>query len=229
MSVFFKKCALPLSIVLASIAIFLLVWWGVCIWRDINLHPAIWKPYWDWISENGTFAIGIITALLLISAGLLAGSQLLEMRRSRYAELMVHLEEKWDSAQFIEMRHRIDMERHKIELQLHKEDLSDSELKKKVVRKFGEVIKESDEYARKDFFTLTSILDHFETLAYLINKDYIPMEDVRETFGAAMVNYFGLFEYYIKEIARKQPGNHKAYEQLEAVTIKLRPTFMGES
>lgn len=63
-------------------------------------------------------------------------------------------------------------------------------------------------------------MDFFEELAFLIRKDYIPLEHARRTFGGPMVNYYKLFEDYVKEI-RKVPSDEHAYEELRHVVENL--------
>lgn len=225
MTEFFRKYALPLSIVIASIAIALLVWWGLCIWQEIHECSITSKAYCDWVTHSGDFAAVIITTLLLIAAGLLAGSQLVVLRRSGYAQLLLHIEEQWDSPHFMDMRYAVDRERHSILQKLRNNNLGDIELQKILLKKFGEKVQSFDENSKKEYFTFTGIIDFWETFAYLIRKKNIPMEDVKETFGALMVNYYDMFSYYIENVARKQSGNSKAYEQLEHIVKELRPTY----
>ena len=87
-------------------------------------------------------------------------------------------------------------------------------------RKVTERMRTAEQENHKDYFLLTRPLDFFEELAFLVRKNYIPLEDARRTFGGPIVTYYKLFEDYVKEM-RQEPGNEDAYKELEKVIKNL--------
>lgn len=217
---FFTRIAAPLGAVLLFISIAVLVWWAVCIWGDIRSSPIVGQQIWWWIESHETIAFAFVTGFLLAATGMLAASQLVSMRRNRYAELLMHLDEQWESDSFINRRHMIDKKCHDIVQKLKEDHLDDAETQRRLKDELGEFMMTASDNAQKDVFVVASVLGFFETLAYLVRKNYIPLENVRHTFGPAMLNYYDLFENYIKEL-RKDPANKGAYKEMESVVHEL--------
>lgn len=162
-----------------------------------------------WLEKYQGFVAGIIGASLLLAAAIFAILQLRATRRISYAALLVKLAMDWNSEEFIKSRKRI--------LEVAPIELSEVEQRSKLKEQFLTAQKERAE----DFFILTKPLDFFEDLAFLIRKHYIPMEDVRRTFGDAMVVYHDIFKECIDEL-RSLPENKNAYRELEEVTKQLK-------
>lgn len=163
---------------------------------------------WSWLETYQAFAAGSIGAFLLLWAAVFAAIQLRATRRTSYADLLVRLAEEWNSDSFIASRYLM--------MKLAPVTMDQEEQQCKVTER----MKIAEQEGHKDYFLLTRPLDFFEELAFLIRKNYIPLEDARRTFGGPMVNYYKLFEDYVKEM-RKLPGDEHAYEELEHIVKKL--------
>lgn len=163
---------------------------------------------WSWLQTYQAFVAGSIGACLLLWAAVVAMSQLRAARRTSYADLLVRLTEEWNSDSFIASRQLL--------LKLAPLEMDEEEQRRKVVERMRIVKQESHE----DYFLLTRPLDFFELLAFLVRKNYIPLEDARRTFGEPMVAYYKLFEDCVQEM-RTVPGNKDAYKELEKVIENL--------
>ena len=163
---------------------------------------------WGWLETHQAFVAGSIGACLLLYAAAVAMFQLRAARRTSYADLLVRLNEEWNSDAFIASRHLM--------LKLAPVEMEQEEQCRKVTERMRAVEKEN----HKDYFLLTRPLDFFEELAFLIRKNYIPIEHARRTFGGSMITYYKLFEDYVKEM-RKSPGDKNAYKELEEVVRNL--------
>lgn len=199
--------------VLVIISLIVLGSLTVAIMGMFGLSGGVWdllRDYinWGWLQKYQTFVAGSIGTCLLLSAAVIAIFQLRGARRTGYADLLVRLTEEWNSGPFIESRHLI--------LKLAPLEMDEEEQRRKVVERMETAQQES----HQDYFLLTRPLDFFEELAFLIRKHYVPLEDVRRTFGEPMVVYYKLFESCIKEM-RKRPENANAYKELEEVVKQL--------
>lgn len=163
---------------------------------------------WSWLQTYQAFVAGSIGACLLLWAAVVAMSQLRAARRTSYADLLVRLTEEWNSDSFIASRQLL--------LKLAPLEMDEEEQRRKVVERMRIVKQESHE----DYFLLTRPLDFFELLAFLVRKNYIPLEDARRTFGEPMVAYYKLFEDCVQEM-RTVPGNKNAYKELQKVVQEL--------
>ncbi len=162
----------------------------------------------DWLLKYQAFVSGSVAALLLLWAVALALFQLRTMGRTTYADLLLRVSEEWDSDPFIRSRHLI--------LEIAPIDMEESEQRKAVKETMETVAGKGHE----NYFILTRPLDFLEGLAFLVRKNYIPLDDVHRAFGQPMVMYYQLFQDYIEEM-RNQPGNSKAYTELSEVVKKL--------
>lgn len=163
---------------------------------------------WSWLESYQTFVAGSIGAFLLLWAIVIAIFQLRAARGTSYADLLARLAEEWNSDSFIDSRHLI--------MKLAPIEMNPKEQRQKVTERMRATEKDTD----KDYFLLTRPLDFFEGLAFLIRKEYIPLKDATRLFGGPMVSYYKLFEDYVKEM-RNEPGNEKAYAELEEVVKNL--------
>ncbi len=164
---------------------------------------------WGWLQRYQALAVGSVGAFLLLWAVVIAMFQLRAATRTSYADLLGRLAEEWNSDSFIVSRHLM--------MKLAPITMDQEEQQRKVTER----MKIAEQEGHEDYFLLTKPLDFFEELAFLIRKNYIPLEDARRTFGGPMVSYYNLFEAHVKEIMRKQPGNEHAYEELQHVVKDL--------
>lgn len=162
-----------------------------------------------WLENYQGFVVGVIGASLLLAASIFAILQLRAARRISYADLLIRLAMDWNCDEFVKSRKRI--------LEVAPIELSEVEQRSRLKKQFLIAQKESSE----DFFILTKPLDFFEDLAFLIRKNYIPMEDVSRTFGDAMVVYHDIFKDCI-DVLRSLPENKNAYCELEEVVKQLK-------
>lgn len=163
---------------------------------------------WSWLETYQAFAAGSIAALLLLWAAVFAAIQLRAARRTSYADLLVRLAQEWNSGSFIASRYLM--------MKLAPVTMNQEEQRAKVTER----MKTAEQEGHKDYFLSSRPLDFFEELAFLIRKGYIPLEDARRTFGGPMVNYYKLFEDYVKYMGTF-PGDEHAYEELEHVVENL--------
>lgn len=163
---------------------------------------------WSWLKTYQTFVAGSIGAFLLLWAAVVAMFQLRAARRTSYADLLVRLAEEWNSDSFIESRRLV--------MRLTPVGMEQEKQRSQVMER----MKTAEQKGHNDYFLLTRPLDFFEELAFLIRKNYILLEDARRTFGGPMVNYYKLFEDYVKEM-RKIPGDENAYKELEHIVENL--------
>lgn len=190
----------------------LVILWSliVTVMGIFGLSGGIWdwlRYYinWDWLGKYQAFVAGSIGAFLLFWAAGVATFQLRAARRTSYADLLERLYEEWDSERYIKSREAL--------FELAPLDMEQSEQSHKVAEKMKTATKE-------DYFLLTRPLDFFEVLAFLIRKNYIPLEDATRTFGEAMVAYYKMFEDCINDM-RQVTGNENAYKELEEVVKEL--------
>ncbi len=209
----FKTCiALFLIIVLISLCSLILTIMGT-----FGLSGGIWDWLWScinwsWLETYQDLAAGSIGALLLASAAIVAISHLRAVRRISYAELLGRLTEQWNSDAFIESRYRL--------LEIAPQGMDEEVLRKKI----AEIMITTQQKNHKDYFILTRTLDFFEELAFLVRKKDIPLEDAHRLFGDSMVEYYKLFEDFVKE-QRKLPENPNAYKELEQVVETLTEKY----
>lgn len=163
---------------------------------------------WGWLQTYQALAVGSVGAFLLLWAVVVAMFQLRSATRTSYADLLVRLTEEWNSDSFIASRQLL--------LKLAPLEMDEEEQRRKVVERMRIVKQESHE----DYFLLTRPLDFFELLAFLVRKNYIPLEDARRTFGEPMVTYYKLFEDCVQEM-RTVPRNKDAYKELQKVVEEL--------
>ena len=82
----------------------MLIFSGVWIWRDVQNYETISK----WVETHQTFTAGIAGAIVMFLGVSIAWWQLNSVRRTRYAQLLLHLNQVWDSDYYVESRSLID-------------------------------------------------------------------------------------------------------------------------
>lgn len=188
-------------IVLGALVVTIVGIFGIsgCVWDWLFGHID-----WSWLEKYQGFVVGSIGACLLLWAAGVATFQLRAARRTSYADLLGRLTEEWNSDSFIKSRHLI-MQLAPVEMDLEEQR-----------RKVTERMRIAEQENHEDYFLLTRPLDFFEELAFLVRKNYIPLEHARRTFGGPIITYYKLFEDYVKEM-RQELGNEDAYKELEKV------------
>jgi len=191
--------------ILLFLSIGVLVYSGLWIWMDARTYETFSK----WLAIHQTFAAGIVGALTMLLGISIAWWQLSSVRRTRYAELLLHLSQVWDSNHYVESRNLID--------NITREVSRGDEAKVKLCEK----LEKSDKEGERDYFVLIRTPNFFEALAFLVRRKYIPLSDTRDYFGQAIVYYHDLFSTHISQERRKS-GHEKTYELWSGLADKLR-------
>lgn len=186
----------------------------LCIIKLFCLEGSTWQNIcsyidWIWLEKYQAFFVGSVVTSLLFVAALIALYQLDAARKISYADLLIRLSNEWNSEPYMESRRRIfEIAPLHMDLEQQRQNLK-------------ERISQSQQGDAKDYFILTMPIDFFECLALLTRRGYIPLKDVKRTYGGAMVSYFKSFKYWITDM-RSTPGNEDAYVELEAVINDLK-------
>ncbi len=140
-----------------------------------------WTLTWNTVLAIATVVMALAVAATVIYAWLTVHHN----KKARYADLLMRLNQTWDSKQFIKSRMLVNKYCHGIT-----PEESCQNLKKAVVY--------FDKTDMEEFYIIVRIANFFENLGFLGRKGYIIKEDSVELFGPTAKNYWNMFSSLVK-------------------------------
>lgn len=195
---------IPVWILLFVVILGVLTYIGLWIWRSVQTYETVDK----WVADYQTLIVGFAGALVMFLGVLIAWGELGSMGRTRCAELLLRINEIWNSDPYVESRYLIDQE----VTQAGSEEGGKARLSRK--------LKESDSKGEKDYFILTRAPNLLETLAFLVEEKYLPVRQARDLFGQPMKSYYEKVSTYIEEM-QKIRGKEETYKLMKTVAGRL--------
>lgn len=142
----------------------------------------------------------LLAGLIITCVGLsYAARECALIKRSREAEILMHVTEIWDSGEYIKARSIIE------------------ENKSNLAQK----IKEYEEKNDERYFIIGKIGNFFENVGLLVVKKYLPRNVVMELIGPTVKYYYGLYKEDIEQSRRKKklPDIYRYFEYLAKVEL----------
>jgi len=141
--------------------------------------------YYDWmLTWNMVLAISTaVMALAIIITAVFAIVQLLNVKKARCSDLLMRLNQVWDSDEYIRSRRTVN--RHASGLNLEEQSQS---LKESLIA--------YNDYNAEEYFIMIRVANFFENLGFLIGKKYINRKETLELFGSAANRYWKLFSQF---------------------------------
>ena len=139
----------------------------------------------DWtLTWNTVLAISTaLMAIAIVVTAIFAIVQLWNVKKTRCSDLLMRLDQIWDSNDFIHSRSMINQ--HAGELTL--EEASKS---------LKELLVSLDKTNAEDYFIMVRIANFFENLGFLVCIGYLNHKDAYELFGASAERYWKLFSEF---------------------------------
>lgn len=155
----------------------------------------------DWVAANQTFAVGVLTWIILIGGWSWAWLRICHIERDRQWNILMHIGERWSSAEMASAR--------KLALTLGKQGI------KKTLLPNGEWHKEG-------YFELVALGGFFEELGIAVKQHYIDAKLINKRIGGSIVKYYGLYKGYIDEIQQTKPTVYANFRDLAKEVEDLR-------
>lgn len=178
---------------------------------EFVLSMAWWNNNWDMVSAIAAW----VTAVAIITGFIIACQQIIELKRSRYAELFIHLFDNFED---------LNKDRTVVEFRTYLDNLSFiDECKKECIYKGKDEIKIPEEISEKilcdykEKFSennpLDKICNFFEKLGILKGK-YIPIKLIDQFFGDSIVFHW-IALYPITTFRRSEFQKRELFLQFE--------------
>ena len=166
----------------------------------VQLDPTEWTGLATWIYVGLTLGILIV---LIYAAWAPLRSQAKardEETKTRRAEYMIHLSERWSSPFLIASRKMIN----------------------KVGNQLSQTLLQDKVEQRDEFYNLTAVAIFFEDLGIAVAKDWIGLKEAYDFLGPSVLWYYPLYESYIDAVQKKRNDkNIFKYFKLLAKRIEL--------
>jgi len=138
--------------------------------------PIDWTLTWNTVLAIST----AIMALAIVITAIFAIVQLWNIKKSRCSDLLMRLDEIWDSNDYIRSRAMINQHAGGSTLEEGSHNLRES-------------LVSLDEANAEEYFIMIRIANFFENLGFLVYKDYLNRKDALELFGSSAQRYWKLF------------------------------------
>ena len=141
--------------------------------------------YYEWtLTWNTVLAISTaVMAVAIVATAIFAIVQLWNVKKARCSDLLMRLDQMWDSNDYIRSRSMIN------------QHASDSTLEK-ASQNLKELLVSLDETNAKEYFIMVRIANFFENLGFLVCKGYLNHKDAFELFGSSAQRYWKLFSEF---------------------------------
>jgi len=148
----------------------------------------------DWtLTWNAVLAIStVIMALAIIVTAGFAIVQLWNIKKSRCSDLLMRLDQIWDSNDYIRSRSMINQHASGSTLEEASQNLKES-------------LVSLSEANAEEYFIMVRIANFFENLGFLVYKDYLNRKDALELFGSAVRRYWKLFFGFVSDRRSESP------------------------
>ena len=136
----------------------------------------------DWtLTWNTVLAIATaLMALAIVITAIFAIVQLWNIKKARYSDLLMRLDQIWDSKDYIRSRSMVNQHASGSTLGEASKNLKESLV----------ALREAKE---EDYFIMVRIANFFENLGFIIFNGYLNRKDALELFGSATRRYWRLF------------------------------------
>jgi len=170
-----------------------------------------WTLTWNTVAAIST----ALMAVTIIFTVIFAVKQLLSMKGTRCSDLLMELDQTWNSKEYIRSRKMI-------------HDYSHSSNSEEAPQSLKEALKTFEETNAEEFFIMIRIANFFENLGFLGRKKYLDRKDALELFGDTAQNYWNLFSAFVsyqrEEREEKQPRAWVYFEDLASRFTKVPDT-----
>ena len=141
--------------------------------------------YIDWtLTWNTVLAISTaIMALAIIATAVFASVQLWNIKKARCSDLLMRLDQIWDSNDYICSRSMINQHASGSTFEEASQNLKES-------------LVPLDEANAEEYFIMVRIANFFENLGFLVCKGYLNHKDAFELFGSSVQRYWKLFSEF---------------------------------
>ncbi len=162
------------------------------------------------LTWNTVLAIATaVMALAIVITAIFAIVQLWNIKKARCSDLLMRLDQIWDSNDFIRSRSMINQK------------ASGSTLKE-ASQKLKESLVSLDKANAEEYFIMIRIANFFENLGFLVCKDYLNYNDALELFGSSVHRYWKLFSEFTRyrrdSTTLKQP---EAWKHFESLSVRI--------
>lgn len=166
-----------------------------------------WTLTWNIVLPIST----ALMALAVTGTAVFAIVQLWSIKKARCSDLLMRLDQIWDSNDYIHSRTIINQHASGSTLEEGSHNLRES-------------LVSLDEANAEEYFIMIRIANFFENLGFIVYKDYLNRKDALELFGSAAQRYWKLFFeftcYRRYDGTPKQPDAWIHFESLSTITPK---------
>ncbi len=166
--------------------------------------------YYEWTLFWNT-VLAISTALMALAIGITAGFaivQLWNIKKARFSDLSMRLNQIWDSNDYICSRSMINQHASGSTLEEASQNLKES-------------LMSLSKTNAKEYFIMIRIANFFENLGVIVSKDYLNHEEALEFFGSAARRYWKLFSEYARYRRNSVPKQPTAWIYFESLIMVI--------
>jgi len=127
----------------------------------------------------------MLMALAITATAVFAIVQLWNIKKSRCSDLLMRLDQIWDSNDYIRSRSMINQDTSGLTLEEASQNLK-------------ELLVSLDESNTEEYFIMIRIANFFENLGFLVCKNYLNHKDAFELFGSSAQRYWKLFSEFAR-------------------------------
>lgn len=165
----------------------------------------------DWTLTWNT-VLAISTALMVLAIAITAGYAIVQLRhikKTRCSDLLMRLDEIWDSKDYIHSRWMINKYGYGTTLEEASQNLK-------------EAMMSFDEVNAEEYFIIVRVANFFENLGLLTHNDYLTRKEALGLFGSAARRYWRLFSdfaYYRRQYST--PKQSDAWVYFESLSMEV--------
>lgn len=168
------------------------------------------KSGWEvasWIAQ-------VIIALATVSGALFAGKQLVDVRRSSRAALLLQLDERFDSQELRDARTLFADMHGDIQQIVSGQNLNANDQKKRelVCQEWTKTLNNLLSQDHSGYLRLLGYLGFFETIGVMVKKKYIAEHDVMDLYRGPLVDIGGAFSTHIAERSKEMGVTNGMFE-----------------
>lgn len=153
--------------------------------------------YIDWTLTWST-VLAISTALMALAVAgtaVFAIVQLCNIKKARNSDLLMRLDQIWDSKDYIHSRKMINQYGY-------------GSTPEEASQNLKEAMISFDEANTEEYFIMIRVANFFENLGLLTCKNYLKPKDALELFGGAAKNYWNIFSVWANYARHKRDNPH---------------------
>ncbi len=158
------------------------------------MNPTVWKLLFP-VPTFWELAVPLILAFGLF----LASRECSLIKKSREAEVLMHVTQIWDSGEYINARRIVDENKHNL----------------------AQKMKEYEEKNDEKYFIIAKVANFFENVGLLVDKKYLPGNVVMQLIEPSAKHYYGLYKEDIEQSRqeKKLPDIYKYFERLAKIEL----------